>query len=545
VATIAKLGIKLEADGEAFASSVDVAAKKAKGLEDQAKKTAEAAKKMAEDMAKASKKAQDEIAKAAEKAKADEEKQNSVGGRIEALNKTFGNDSALGKITGALAGGAFVGGLTMLASGMEKAAAAAKALSRQYAEGKISANDYATTVGMSIPIFGSVAQSLLDVNEALSAMVGWETDQMHVDKMTAKVEKMDKAFAAMREGAERTKELQDSLAESRMSTEEKEVYAANKRAADAEKAAREAFQIDSKVDATASGRLREQLDLIKQRLAEDLAKLEEAPLLEKAKQNAQTIAGVMDSAAKAAEQAGMSEIEKVLDELKRVGATSGQLAFVEKNLRMKEATEEARKAIEEAKKLADETQKATESKAAAAAEKVKSIIADLRKDMERFSMSDAAKAAAEVRESGGSAAEQNTAAKLRAELDLLTKKRDIIASLETPQEKYNKQLETLNDLLNQGMLTQDEYAKAALNNLEEFKRSQKSMEQGSVGIAMADSAEGIRAIRDRGAQGLGTPQNKELVDLQKKQLAEQQKQNAMSERILKGEGIIQFTVATL
>jgi len=106
-------------------------------------------------------------------------------------------------------------------------------------------------------------------------------------------------------------------------------------------------------------------------------------------------------------------------------------------------------------------------------------------------------------------------------------------------------LKDLNTLLESGMLTQGEYAAAALNNLEEFKRSQKSMEQGSVGIAMADSAEGIKAIRAKGAQGLGAPANKELVDLQKKQLAEQQKQNAMSERILKGEGIIQFTVATL
>lgn len=549
MATIAKLGIKLEADGEAFASSVDVAAKKAKGLEDQAKKTAEAAKKMGEDAAKAAKKAVEEMKKAEDQ----RAKENSIGGRIESLNKAFGADSALGKIAGALAGGAFVGGIAAFANAASAAADKVIDLNKQLREGKISTGEYAKEVTGSIPVLGDLGKTLAKVLDAGAGSMKRFFDANARTSMEAaadikeNVANMQKVAEIFKAGKETTESLRASMLSARLTGADRERDEAFKQANDANKRAYAAYvaSLESGGGAEAEAQYDEQHALIGQKLKEDLERIEQAPILEKAKQNAQTIAGIMDSAAKSAEQAGMSEIEKVLDELKRAGATSSQIDLVGKNLRMKEATEEARKAIEEAKKLADETQKATESKAAAAAEKVKSIIADLRKDMERFSMSDAAKAAAEVRDSGGSAADQNTAAKLRAELDLLTKKRDIIASLETPQEKYNKQLETLNDLLNQGMLTQDEYAKAALNNLEEFKRSQKSMEQGSVGIAMADSAEGIRAIRDRGAQGLGTPQNKELVDLQKKQLAEQQKQNAMSERILKGEGIIQFTVATL
>lgn len=549
MATIAKLGIKLEADGEAFSSSVDVAAQKAKKLEEQAKKTGDAAKKMGDDAAKAAKKAAEEARKAAEQ----RAKENSLAGRIESLNKTFGADSALGKIAGALTGGAFVGGLAVLANGFQKAVEGVATLERQLRKGEITHAEYKAEVVSSIPILGTFGKAMFGAFDMAAAGLarlrgekGAKSFAVGIDELDEVLEKQKKAQEIFDSGQEMTESIRAEISDARLTGADKEINALVKQANETLKKAHAAYVESMKAGGgkLAEKQYEQQRELIGQKLKEDIERIEEAPLLEKAKENAKTIKDAMDKAAKDAEQSGMSDIEKTLDELKRAGATAGQLDFVRKHLETAEATKAAKEATKEAKKLADETAKAAETKAKDAAAKIRETIADMKKEIEQFNMSAADKEADDVKRGGGTAAQAQAASLLRQELEMLSKKKSIIESIETPQEKYNKQLKELNELQESGMLTQEQYARAAVENLEEFKRSQKSLERKPLGIESRGSAEAIsniraadRAFRDRQA----TPQ----LDIQKKQLEEQKKQTEQNARILAGEGIIKFTVATL
>lgn len=548
MATIAKLGIKLEADGEGFSSGVEIAAAKAKKLEDQAKRTGEAAKKMGDDAAKGADKAAAAMRKAAdeERKKAEQRaKENSIGGRIEALNKTFGADSALGKISGALAGGAFVGGLTLLAGGFEKVAEKAKGLAKEYARGRIDAREYAVELGMSIPIIGDVAKGMISAANALVLMTGGKPFEVVTEESIARMERMDKAFAAIREGMKQTERLQQELVEARLTGVEKEVYDANKRAREAEKAAREAFALDSQVDKTAGSRLREQLDLIKQRLKEDLERIEKAPLLKAAEERAANIKAMMDSIAKSARQAGMTDSEKLLDDLKEGGASDKDIEVAKQNIKTAESAKKAKDAIDEARRVFDEMEKAAEDKVKQNRESIQQTLNDLHKQLDQFKMTESERKLDDVRRLGGSEQTVESVRRLQKELDLMARKKELIEGLETPQQKYNKQLVELNELMDKGMLTQAEYAAAALQNLEEFKRSQKAMEPGRVGLAVLGSAEAATSLRSSAAGQGSTPQSKEMLGLQKLQAERLKKQNELTEQILSGKGIIQFTVATL
>ena len=541
MATIAKLGIKLEADGSAFASNLDQATTGAKALEAQAKKTEAAAKKMADEAEKAAKKAAD----AAEKQKEKSAKESSLGGKLESLNKTFGADSALGKISGALMGGAVLGGLSMLAGGFEKVAEKAANLAKEFARGKIDAREYAVEMGMNIPILGSVAKGMLSTAEAALALMGGKSWTVVSEEGLARIEKLDKAFAAMREGAKQTEKLQQDLVEARLTGTEKELYQAEQRAADAEKAAREAFALDSKVDKTAGSRLREQLDLIKQRLEVETEKIKNAPILEKAKENAKYVEEQMKQIRKDAEQASMNDMQKTLDNLKRAGASAAEIDQAFKDLSAKKAAEEAAQALKDMQKMSEEAEKAAANRIQSNKEKIQQTLDELEKQIDQFRMSEADRKAEDVRKLGASASNVEAVRNMQKELDLLERKKAIVESLETPQQKYNKQLKELNELSAKGLLTQDEYAQAALKNLEEFKASQKSLNKvGSVGIAQIGSAEAATALQKAGATG-GNQGQKALLDIQKKQLEYQKKQTEQNAKILAGEGIIKFTVATL
>lgn len=541
MATIAKLGIKLEADGSAFASNLDQATTGAKALEAQAKKTEAAAKKMADEAEKAAKKAAD----AAEKQKEKSAKESSLGGKLESLNKTFGADSALGKISGALMGGAVLGGLSMLAGGFEKVAEKAANLAKEFARGKIDAREYAVEMGMNIPILGSVAKGMLSTAEAALALMGGKSWTVVSEEGLARIEKLDKAFAAMREGAKQTEKLQQDLVEARLTGTEKELYQAEQRAADAEKAAREAFALDSKVDKTAGSRLREQLDLIKQRLEVETEKIKNAPILEKAKENAKYVEEQMKQIRKDAEQASMNDMQKTLDNLKRAGASAAEIDQAFKDLSAKKAAEEAAQALKDMQKMSEEAEKAAANRIQSNKEKIQQTLDELEKQIDQFRMSEADRKAEDVRKLGASASNVEAVRNMQKELDLLERKKAIVESLETPQQKYNKQLKELNELSAKGLLTQDEYSQAALKNLEEFKASQKSLNKvGSVGIAQIGSAEAATALQKAGATG-GNQGQKALLDIQKKQLEYQKKQTEQNAKILAGEGIIKFTVATL
>lgn len=549
MATIAKLGIKLEADGSAFSSNLDQATTGAKALEAQARKTELAAKKMADEVEKAAKKAAD----AAEKEKEKKAKESSLGSRIESLNKSFGSESALGKIAGAFAGGAFVGGITALITGLKGAADSLKNVNKQFRDGKLTTSEYVAEAIYALGPIGEVSKGLSQLGDMAGGAIlrafdaNAETMHEYADSLDEVIERQKKVKAVFEEGQKYTESLRENMESARLTGKDKELDDALRRAKEAEAKAAELKRqsIAAGGGSLAQKQYDQQRAIIDKTLQEEVNRIERAPILEKAKENAKYVEEQMKQIRKDAEQANMNDMQKTLDNLKRAGASAAEIDQAFKDLSAKKAAEEAAQAINDLKKMADEATRAAESKAAAAAEKIGTLIGDLQKQVSQFNMSDAAKAAAEVKDAGGSAAQQNAAAKLRQELDMLEKKRAVIESLETPQAKYNKQLESLNDLLNQGLLTQDEYSQAALKNLEEFKASQKTLNKvGSVGIAQVGSAEAAAALQKAGPSG-GNQGQKALLEIQKKQLEYQKKQTEQNAKILAGEGIIKFTVATL
>jgi hypothetical protein len=300
-------------------------------------------------------------------------------GTIEKLNKMFGDDSAFGKIMGAARGGAFVAGIEGLGNALQAVGEKAKEHSQELRKGTITQAEFATKVGLSTPVIGTMAKGLKSATEglwdwvAITTTAHWKNRELADSYLSvgsaaaAAAEKMDKKNAALAKstgdrnaGDSATDALNKEL---RVGGMDAESQAKLKLAED--KAARDK-EIRDRFNSSTSGsrgtQLKEQLEVSRKIYEQEMKKIEDAPFLDAAKAKAQGVIDTIKSLKQSAREATTTERDRVMGDLKDAGARKDQLYEADLALRIKETAEAKKKAEEEAKqaakKAADEKKKA-------------------------------------------------------------------------------------------------------------------------------------------------------------------------------------------
>lgn len=302
-------------------------------------------------------------------------------GSIERMNKMFGEDSAMGKLLAAGRGGAFVAALEGAGQALQKVGGKMAELNKEYAAGTIGIGGWITKLGMSTPVIGTLAEGIKSASEgmwdwvALVSTATWKNRELadsylSISAQSAKLkERTDKnfavkmkSFADRKAGDEATDALNKELRVNGMSEADKERQKAADERAARDKEIRERFRTSTA--ANRDDQLKEQLAVSRKIFDQEMKRIDEAPYLEAVKNKAQGVVDALKSLKDSAREKSMSERDRVMEDLKNLGARKDQLADADMWLRVKEAAEAKKKAEEEekkaAKEAADEKKKAQE-----------------------------------------------------------------------------------------------------------------------------------------------------------------------------------------
>jgi len=216
--------------------------------------------------------------------------------------------------------------------------------------------------------------------------------------------------------------------------------------------------------------------------AAELNKKKISPLGDDFLDNVKKIQGVLADLQKQVDQFGMTDAQKKVDDLKHLEASPEQLAKAT-------GLQQQLDAMTQQKKTADD---------------VKKVMDDLAKSVAQVNMSDGDKKLDDLKRIGASPEQIASVRRLANQLDALEEQKkaheemqkdaaQLFTETMTPLEKYQNELDKLNTLLNEGLISWETYGRGVAKAKDELSKAEDQHAQAlTVG-----SAEAARAAYDR------------------------------------------------
>ncbi len=221
---------------------------------------------------------------------------------------------------------------------------------------------------------------------------------------------------------------------------------------------------------------------------------------ERAKKIGEAIAGIQ----KDIDRVGLNDSEKKLADLEDLGASFEQLIVAAGQLNKLMELQNAQKGAD--------------------------AIKEMRKEIEQFNMTDAQKKVADLSASGVGGAALQQFKQLAEQFDAMKDGKDIIESLQTPLDNYEKMIGKLNNALSHGAINWQQYGQGVAKARAELEQSAKAPELLHAGSAEAQKALYSAPELDVSTKGLDTL-NGDKSKVAEKQLTEARDSNSWLYRI--------------